>query len=156
MERTQRADAATAKQPMYYTVLLICGGGILGHDYAKGMQIDVATGIFLGALISYIAKQILTYILQDRDKKIYKTCTEIGTIVGIVIGSYICILGNVDGFLFYILGAGIGGVIGHFAGEMVASSLGMIALILLLFSQGPLGFITRKIIGSWLNGDLNS
>lgn len=126
-------------------LLVASGGGVVGHDYAKGFELDPLAGAGLGAVIGYILLKIMHYMYHDPDGHIKEWLTGIGALIGGVLG----FMGATNDptletspFVVTGISALIGGVLGQFAATVL--SLG--ALLVLLLSQGPVGLVVRTWI----------
>ena len=133
----------TSAPPAAY-VLVAIGGGVVGHDYARWLEVNPIVGAVLGAAISAILTRILYHLVKDPEGSIRKTGIVIGAVAGIAVGGYV-VASNSDGFT-WIIGSIAGGVLGGVAGYFVAVFVSFGALVLLFLSQGPVGFFIRSLI----------
>ena len=151
MERgAQGAYAEKPQQPVFLTVLLVCGGGIVGFDYAQWLDVNVYFGIVAGALISFWARQILYGIYKDPGNEIENFFMKAGAFLGGAIGFYIGLVVSNEWYSGFV-GAAIVAVVGYNAGKLVASTISFAAFFLISISQGPVGFILRNALKAMAN-----
>lgn len=131
--------------PPIAVVLVACGGGVVGYDYATWMEVSPLLGAVIGLVISAIMVNVLNHIMRDPDRKIREGCMAFGTVAGVIFGLTIASDNNAEGVGFLITTA-IFGAIGAGLGSMAASLLSYAAFLLLLISQGPIGFAIRSVI----------
>ena len=125
----------TAKpMPPIATFLVACGGGVVGYDYATWMAVSSA-----------IMVNILNHIMRDPERKIREGCIGLGGFAGVIFGLSVATDNNAEGLGFFITTAIFGGI-GAGLGSMAASLLAYAAFLLLLISQGPIGFAIRSVI----------
>lgn len=136
----------TAKpMPPIATFLVACGGGVVGYDYAKWMDVSPLVGAAIGLVISAIMVNILNHIMRDPERKIREGCIGLGGFAGVIFGLSVATDNNAEGLGFFITTAIFGGI-GAGLGSMAASLLAYAAFLLLIISQGPIGFAIRSVI----------
>ena len=123
-------------------VLVAIGGGVVGQDYAKWMEVSPLIGTIIGGVIGLILTKILYHLAADPEGKIKEACSGIGGLVGAVWGGYLGAKNSESGFA-WLIGGFVGAIVGGIVGQMVAAFLGFSALLLLFLSQGPIGFALR-------------
>ena len=131
--------------PPIATFLVACGGGVVGYDYAKWMEVSPLVGAIIGLVISAIMVNILNHIMRDPERKIRESCIGLGGFAGLIFGLTLATDNNAQGLGFFVT-AVIFGAIGAGLGSMAASLLSYAAFLLLLISQGPIGFAIRSTI----------
>jgi len=136
---------ANKPMPPIAIALVACGGGVVGYDYAKWMEVSPLIGAGIGLVISAIMVNILNHIMRDPERKIREGCIGLGGLAGVIFGLTVATDNNAEGLGFFIT-TGIFGGIGAGLGSMAASLLSYAAFLLLLISQGPIGFAIRSLI----------
>lgn len=131
--------------PPIAIALVACGGGVVGYDYAKWMEVSPLIGAIIGLIISAVMVNILNHIMRDPERKIREGCIGLGGFAGVIFGLTVAIDNNTEGLGFFITAAIFGGI-GAGLGSMAASLLSYAAFLLLLVSQGPIGFAIRSVI----------
>lgn len=131
--------------PPIAIALVACGGGVVGYDYATWMEVSPLIGAIIGLVISAIMVNVLNHIMRDPGRKIREACMGLGGFAGAIFGLTLATDTNAEGLGFFITAA-IFGVIGAGLGSMAASLLSYAAFLLLLISQGPIGFAIRSVI----------
>jgi len=131
--------------PPIAIALVACGGGVVGYDYATWMEVSPLVGAIIGLIISAIMVNVLNHIMRDPDRKIREGCIALGGVSGAIFGLTVATDNNAEGWGFFITTA-IFGSIGAGLGSMAASLLSYAAFLLLLISQGPIGFAIRSIV----------
>jgi hypothetical protein len=131
--------------PPIAIVLVACGGGVVGYDYATWMEVSPLVGAVIGLVISAVMVNLLNHIMRDPERKIREGCIAFGAVAGVVFGLTIASDNNAEGLGFLITTAIFGGI-GAGLGSMAASLLSYAAFLLLLLSQGPIGFAIRSAI----------
>ena len=131
--------------PPIAIALVACGGGVVGYDYAKWMEVSPLIGAAIGLVISAIMVNILNHIMRDPERKIREGCMAFGGFAGAIFGLTVATDNDAEGWSFFITTA-IFGSIGAGLGSMAASLLSYAAFLLLLISQGPIGFAIRSIV----------
>lgn len=121
--------------PPIVIVLVACGGGVVGYDYATWMEVSPLVGAVIGLVISAVMVNLLNHIMHDPERKIREGCIAFGAIAGVVFGLTIAAGSNAEGLGFLITTAIFGGI-GAGLGSMAASLLSYAAFLLLLLSQG--------------------
>ena len=135
----------TKSMPPLAILLVACGGGVVGYDYAKWIEVSPLIGAIIGLVISATMANILNRIMRDPEKKIREGCIALGGLAGLIFGVTLATDNNTEGLSFFITTA-IFGAIGAGLGSMAASLLSYAAFLLLLISQGPIGFAIRSMI----------
>ncbi|UVW35515.1 hypothetical protein NYF23_02615 [SAR92 clade bacterium H455] len=131
--------------PPIAIALVACGGGVVGYDYATWMEVSPLVGAIIGLIISAIMVNVLNHIMRDPDRKIREGCIALGGVAGAMFGLTVATDNNAEGWGFFITTAIFGGI-GAGLGSMAASLLSYAAFLLLLISQGPIGFAIRSIV----------
>ena len=131
--------------PPIAIALVACGGGVVGYDYAKWIEVSPLIGAGIGLIISAIMVNVLNHIMRDPERKIREGCMGLGGFAGAIFGLTLATDNNAEGLGFFITTA-IFGVIGAGLGSMAASLISYAAFLLLLMSQGPIGFAIRSVI----------
>ena len=83
--------------PPIAVVLVACGGGVVGYDYATWMEVSPLLGAVIGLVISAIMVNVLNHIMRDPDRKIREGCMAFGTVAGVVFGLTIASDNNAEG-----------------------------------------------------------
>lgn len=133
---------ANKSMPPIAIALVACGGGVVGYDYATWMEVSPLIGAIIGLIISAVMVNLLNHIMRDPERKIRE---GLGGLAGVIFGLTIATDNNAEGLGFFIT-TGIFGGIGAGLGSMAASLLSYAAFLLLLISQGPIGFAIRSLI----------
>jgi hypothetical protein len=136
---------ANKSMPPIAIALVACGGGVVGYDYATWMEVSPLIGAGIGLVISAIMVNILNHIMRDPERKIREGCIGLGGFAGVIFGLTVATDNNAEGLGFLITTAIFGGI-GAGLGSMAASLLSYAAFLLLLVSQGPIGFAIRSVI----------
>jgi hypothetical protein len=136
---------ANKSMPPIVIALVACGGGVVGYDYATWMEVSPLIGAIIGLIISAVMVNLLNHIMRDPERKIREGCIGLGGLAGVIFGLTIATDNNAEGLGFFIT-TGIFGGIGAGLGSMAASLLSYAAFLLLLISQGPIGFAIRSLI----------
>ena len=142
---TNTQPQANKPMPPIAIVLVACGGGVVGYDYATWMEVSPLIGAVIGLIISAVMVNVLNHIMRDPERKIREGCMAFGAIAGVIFGLMVASENNAEGFGFLITTAIFGGI-GTGLGSMAASLLSYAAFLLLLISQGPIGFAIRSVI----------
>lgn len=128
-------------------LLVAAGGGVVGQDYARWMEVDPLVGAGIGSFVAAALTGFLYHLHKDPGGKIKETCSTIGAIAGLILGAYIANENTAPGEgLTVAIVAGIGAAIGAGVGQMVAAFISFSALALLFLSQGPVGLMVRTFI----------
>lgn len=125
--------------PPIATALVACGGGVVGYDYARWMEVSPLIGAIIGLVVSAVIVNLLNHIMRDPERKIREGCMAFGAVAGVIFGLVVASDNNAEGIGFLITTAIFGGI-GAGLGSMAASLLSYAAFLLLLMSQGPIGF----------------
>ncbi len=125
--------------------VVMAGGGVVGHDYARGFEIDPVGGAIIGGVISLILINWLYYLYRDPEGKVREFFSFVGFIIGVVVGGGIA-SADADGEAAWFIGAAVGGVLGIIMGQAVALAVALAAFTLLFISQGPIGLVLRTYI----------
>ncbi len=126
---------------------LASGGAVVGNDYAKWLEVDPVVGALIGGVISLTILQISYKIHRDSEGKIKKGFSEFGLVVGGFMGAVVAAENSTDD-LAWLVGGGIGAVLGFWAGQVVAAIISLAGFAVLLLSQGPIGLAVRTWIMS--------
>ncbi|MEM7683457.1 MAG: hypothetical protein AAF293_01440 [Pseudomonadota bacterium] len=145
MAQNPNTPKQSSGAPTWAYFFVAASGGVVGHDYATALQVDPVVGAGLGMAISAIITRILYWIADDPGNHIQEWCTGIGALVLGVAGFSSAMEQNLETGPSLVMTA-ICAAVGAGIGRIFAALVGLSALLLLFFSQGPVGAMVRTAI----------
>ncbi len=131
------------KNGVYYLITII-SGGVVGHDYATGINVNPIVGTLLGMLFSFIATKLLVWC-KNNEKHIEKYLSRTGGVIGAIVGVWSTASHDATGGVI-ITGLVLGIIAGVIAGQVLAGMVVFSAMLVLLVSRGPIGIVLKQIL----------